>query len=334
MNTEKIKKGTEKIEKDEGRMDLSLYMAEVIEELKEDKKHPAVHTYTSTLHSFAAFSGGAMPVNEVFTPGRLKEYEQWLLQRRLSWNTISTYMRTLQAVYNRLSPPGTPEHNPKLFDDVYTKVKSQTKRALTEEQMAQLIYADSGTFPERLRRTQAYFQLMFLFRGMPFIDLAYLRKIDVQGNRIVYRRHKTGKQMTVCIPREALPLLKEFKDKNEASLYLFPILNTETKGDYALYKCYQKALRNFNKMLRLLARDLLPGIKISSYTARHTWATLAYHMKMPIGIISQALGHSSIRVTETYLKPFENERVDKENRKLISSVRKSRWKKNVTYNIL
>ena len=133
--TEKIKKVTERIETDEGRMNLSLYMAEVIEELKDDRKHPAVHTYTSTLHSFAAFSGDAMPMNEVFTPGRLKEYEDWLLQRRLSWNTISTYMRTLQAVYNRLSPPGTPEHNPRLFDDVYTKVKSQIKRALTEEQM-------------------------------------------------------------------------------------------------------------------------------------------------------------------------------------------------------
>lgn len=78
-------------------------------------------------------------------------------------------------------------------------------------------------------------------------------------------------------------------------------------------------------MLGVLARWLLPGVKISSYTARHTWATLAYHMDMPVGIICQALGHSSVRVTETYLKPFENERVDKANRKLISTVRKGKW---------
>ena len=155
MNTEKIKKVTERIEKDEGRMNLSLYMAEVIEELKDGRKHPAVHTYTSTLHSFAAFSGDAMPMNEVFTPGRLKEYEDWLLQRRLSWNTISTYMRTLQAVYNRLSPPGTPEHNPRLFDDVYTKVKSQIKRALTEEQMGRLMHADLDVLSEELQRVHA-----------------------------------------------------------------------------------------------------------------------------------------------------------------------------------
>ena len=66
---------TERIEKDDGRLDLSQYMAEVIDELKEDRRYPAVHTYTSTLHSFAKFSCGAMPVNDVFTPGRLKAYE-------------------------------------------------------------------------------------------------------------------------------------------------------------------------------------------------------------------------------------------------------------------
>ena len=106
MNTEKIKKVTERIEKDEGRMNLSLYMAEVIEELKDGRKHPAVHTYTSTLHSFAAFSGDAMPMNEVFTPGRLKEYEDWLLQRRLSWNTyFYLYAHLAGCVQPAVVPP-------------------------------------------------------------------------------------------------------------------------------------------------------------------------------------------------------------------------------------
>ena len=313
---------TERIEKDDGRLDLSQYMTKVIDELKEDRRYPAVHTYTSTLHSFAKFSCGAMPVNDVFTPGRLKAYEDWLLQRRLSWNTISTYMRTLQAVYNRLSPPGTLEHNAKLFDDVYTKVKSQTKRALTEEQMGRLMHTGLAVPCKEPQRAQAYFLLMFLLRGMPFIDLAHLRKRDMRDGRIVYRRHKTGKQISLRIPREALPLLKEFKDKDDTSLYLFPILNDAPEGEDALYGYYQKALRNFNKMLEALAKRLLPGIKISSYTARHTWATLAYHLGMPVGIICQALGHSSVRVTETYLKPFENEKVDKANRKLISTIGK------------
>ena len=94
-----------------------------------------------------------MPMQEVFTPGRLKEYEQWMLLRKLTQNTISTYMRTLRAVYNRWMPPGTAEHNPRLFDDVYTGVVSQTKRALTARQM------DScwkPTFPVFLRSSRRY----------------------------------------------------------------------------------------------------------------------------------------------------------------------------------
>ena len=68
-----------------------------------------------------------------------------------------------------------------------------------------------------------------------------------------------------------------------------------------------------------------------TYTARHTWATLAFHAGMSIGIISKALGHFSIKVTETYLKPFENEKVDAANEELIISVagyneKKVAWK--------
>ena len=71
-----------------------------------------------------------------------------------------------------------------------------------------------------------------------------------------------------------------------------------------------------------------------TYVARHTWATLAFYMGIPVGIICQSLGHSSVRVTETYLKPFENERIDKANRKLISSVRKCKWENTQSYNKL
>ena len=125
-----------KMAEDEGTAELSCYMMKVIDDLMAGKKYPAVHTYISTLRSFIRFSGGRdvkLPMQEVFTPGRLKEYESWLMvQRKLSLNTVSTYMRTLQAVYNRWMPLGSGDYNPKLFDDVYTKVESHIKRALTE----------------------------------------------------------------------------------------------------------------------------------------------------------------------------------------------------------
>ena len=325
--------------------DLVSYMQTVIEQLEADKKRSAVHTYTYALKSVTEFYGGEgtlMPVDEVFTPGRLKEYEEWMKlegarkkngePKGLSLNTISTYMRNLKAVYNRLADDKVLPYNSKLFDDVYTKVESQTKRALEAEQMNTLLHADLEKLPKGVRCALAYFLLMFLFRGMPFIDLAYLRKQDVKGKCIVYSRHKTGRQMTVRIPKEAAGLMEEFKNKNPDSIYLFPILdgksakeeqnrkNGKVKKDKELYMNYLRVLRNFNMKLEKIAALLLPGVKLSSYTPRHTWATLAFHAGVSIGIICKALGHSSIKVTETYLKPFENEKVDAANDELIISV--------------
>lgn len=347
--------------------DLACYMQSVIGQLEADKKRSAVHTYTYALKSVTEFYGGEgtpMPVGEVFTPGRLKEYEEWMKlegarkrssgkegaqkidrgPKGLSLNTISTYMRDLKAVYNRLADEKVLAYNSKLFDDVYTKVESQTKRALEAEQMNTLLHTDIKELPGGVRCALAYFLLMFLFRGMPFIDLAYLRKQDVKGRCIVYSRHKTGRQMAVRIPKEAAGLMEEFRNMNPGSVYLFPILNEEdgqegrskrdeqgrkdgqgrdngkVKKDKELYLEYLRALRNFNLKLERIASLLLPGVKLSSYTPRHTWATLAFHSGVSIGIICKALGHSSIKVTETYLKPFENEKVDAANDELIISV--------------
>ena len=339
------------------------YMQEVMKKLEKDKKRPAVHIYRATLNSFTDFSmnGGEsetmadaetnevadekvsvapeagksedrvlrIPMSEVFTVGKLKEYETWLRGKDAKWNTVSTYMRTLKAVYNRLVEGKQLEYNAKLFDDVYTKVESQTKRALTEDQANVLLYADFGKLPEDERYALAYFLLMLLFRGMPFIDLAYLRKQDMKGNCITYCRHKTGRKMVVRIPKEAMPLFEQYRNKGTDSGYLFPILDDMVKKEKEVYILYQKALRNFNRKLKKIAALLLPGVEISSYTARHTWATLAFYAGIPIGIISKALGHSSVKVTETYLKPFENEKVDEANDELILTLVKDCENKNV-----
>lgn len=274
--------------------DLASYMQAVIEQLKTDKKRSAVHTYTYALKSVTEFYGGEgtpMPVDEVFTPGRLKEYEEWMKlegmrkkggdPKGLSLNTISTYMRNLKAVYNRLADDKVLAYHSKLFDDVYTKVESQTKRALEAEQMSTLLHADMEELPKSVRCALAYFLLMFLFRGMPFIDLAYLRKQDVKGKCIIYSRHKTRRQMAVRIPKEAEELMEEFRNRNTGSIYLFPILDGESaeedqerkngkvKKDKELYLNYLRALRNFNLKLGRIAVLLLPGVKLSSYTAKH-----------------------------------------------------------------
>jgi len=329
------------VERKNAKDDLRLYMPEVIEILKREGKFPAMHVYACTLRSYEKFCAeerypknttASLSMQEIFTPERLKEYEDWLAGQQSSPNTISTYMRTLQAVYNRWMSPGIEGYNPVLFKDVYTKVESRTKRALTAEQMEQLRNTDFSVLTLRQQQVLTYFLLMFMLRGMPFIDLAHLRKSDLRNRRITYRRHKTGKLMVVDVPPDAMRLLQKYRDKTDSE-YLFPLLHGGLFMEEHHHR-YQETLRHFNRELARLMKQLLPGVSVSSYTARHTWATLAYHSGVPVGLISQSLGHSSIRVTMTYLKPFDAEVIDRINRQVISLVKKSKKKRDGRFNML
>lgn len=329
------------VERKNAKDDLRLYIPEVIGMLKREGKFPAMHVYACTLRSYEKFCAeerypknttASLSMQEIFTPERLKEYEDWLAGQQSSPNTISTYMRTLQAVYNRWMSPGIEGYNPVLFKDVYTKVESRTKRALTAEQMEQLRNTDFSVLTLRQQQVLTYFLLMFMLRGMPFIDLAHLRKSDLRNRRITYRRHKTGKLMVVDVPPDAMRLLQKYRDKTDSE-YLFPLLHGGLFMEEHHHR-YQETLRHFNRELARLMKQLLPGVSVSSYTARHTWATLAYHSGVPVGLISQSLGHSSIRVTMTYLKPFDAEVIDRINRQVISLVKKSKKKKDGKCNML
>ena len=329
------------VERKNAKDDLRLYIPEVIEMLKREGKFPAMHVYACTLRSYEKFCAeerhpknttASLSMQEIFTPERLKEYEDWLTGQQSSPNTISTYMRTLQAVYNRWMSPGIEGYNPELFKDIYTKVESRTKRALTAEQMEQLRNTDFSVLTLRQQQVLTYFLLMFMLRGMPFIDLAHLRKSDLRNRRITYRRHKTGKLMVVDVPPDAMRLLQKYRDKTDSE-YLFPLLHGGLFMEEHHHR-YQETLRHFNRELARLMKQLLPGVSVSSYTARHTWATLAYHSGVPVGLISQSLGHSSIRVTMTYLKPFDAEVIDRINRQVISLVKKSKKKKDGRFNML
>ena len=329
------------VERKNAKDDLRLYMPEVIGMLKREGKFPAMHVYACTPSSYEKFCAeerypknttASLSMQEIFTPERLKEYEDWLAGQQSSPNTISTYMRTLQAVYNRWMSPGIEGYNPVLFKDVYTKVESRTKRALTAEQMEQLRNTDFSVLTLRQQQVLTYFLLMFMLRGMPFIDLAHLRKSDLRNRRITYRRHKTGKLMVVDVPPDAMRLLQKYRDKTDSE-YLFPLLHGGLFMEEHHHR-YQETLRHFNRELARLMKQLLPGVSVSSYTARHTWATLAYHSGVPVGLISQSLGHSSIRVTMTYLKPFDAEVIDRINRQVISLVKKSKKKKDGRFNML
>ena len=246
-------------------------------------------------------------------------------QRNCSWNTVSTYIKTVRSVYHRAVDRKYIRYVPRLFEHVYTGTRADRKKALEASDISSLVREterslQGGTLPNAQQKTRIFFVLMFMLRGIPFVDLAYLHKRDLQGNILSYRRRKTGRALTVSLTPEAMQMVRIIANKDKDSPYLFPILQSE-EGSEAAYREYQSALRAFNQRLAVLRQCLGMQSALSTYAARHTWATMAYHCEIHPGIISEAMGHSSITVTETYLKPFSNRKIDEANQRVISFVR-------------
>lgn len=300
------------------------FMKEVADGLQMGGNFGTAHVYRSSLNAIIAYCGGEdFTFNEI-TPEWLKGFEIHLRKRKCSWNTVSTYMRILRAVYNRAVDNNEAKYIPRLFRYVYTGTRAEHQRALetgdVEKIFAGLILL-SGVNPA-MQRARHFFILMFLMRGMPFVDLAYLRKSDLHANVITYRRRKTGRPLSVTLTNEAMRIVRMYMNQDVHSPYLFSFLRSP-EGTMEAYREYQLALRSFNRQLLILGEFLGIPNRLSSYTARHTWATTAYYCEVHPGIISQSMGHSSITVTETYLKPFQNKKIDEANKLIIDFIKRS-----------
>lgn len=299
------------------------FMRETAAELQRRGNLGTAHVYRSSTNAILAFLGTDKFQFRQLTPEWVKKFEVSLLERGCSWNTVSTYLRTLRAVYNRAVSQRKAVYVPYLFRSVYTGTRADHQRALDGEDLGKVFtHLSRSAASPIIRETQDMFILMFLLRGLPFVDLAYLRKSDLQGNVITYRRHKTGRSLSVTLTSEAMFLLQKYMNRDIASPYLFSILRSR-EGSEEAYHEYQLALRGFNHQLALLGNLLGLENKLSSYAARHTWATTAYYCEIHPGIISEAMGHSSITVTETYLKPFHSKKIDDANRQIIDYVSQS-----------
>ena len=300
------------------------FMKQVAEELRMGGNFGTAHVYRSSTNAIIAYCGKGDFSFDKVTPEWLKGFEVHLRGRGCSWNTVSTYLRTFRAVYNRAVNSRMIIYTPHLFRYVYTGTRADHKRALCDEDMKKVFtkLSSSSAVPTTVRRAQELFILMFLLRGLPFVDLAYLRKSDLRDNVITYRRRKTGRPLSVTLTPEAMILLKRYMSRDTDSPYLFPLLKSG-EGTKEAYHEYQLALRSFNQQLMLLGKMLGLNDRLSSYAARHTWATTAYYCEIHPGIISEAMGHSSITVTETYLKPFRSKKIDEATNQIINFVKRS-----------
>ncbi|WP_242358149.1 tyrosine-type DNA invertase cluster 3b [Bacteroides acidifaciens] len=292
--------------------------------LRKEGRHSTAHVYKNALFSFCKFCGISNVSFRQVTRERLRLYGQYLCECGLKPNTVSTYMRMLRSIYNRGVEAGNASYVPRLFGDVYTGVDVRQKKALPAAELHKLLYEDPKS--ERLRRTQAIAALMFQFCGMSFADLAHLEKSSLDSNVLRYNRVKTKTPMSVEVLDSAKEMIEQLRNKQDSLSdcpdYLFDILRGDKKRkDVASYREYQSALRRFNNSLKDLARVLHLKSPVSSYTFRHSWATTAKYRGVSIEMISESLGHKSIKTTQIYLKGFGLEERTKVNKGNLSYVR-------------
>ena len=278
-----------------------------IERLRKEGRYSTAHVYKNALFSFSKFCGTLNISFRQVTRECLRCYGQHLYESGLKLNTISTYMRMLRSIYNRGVEAGSAPYVPRLFHDVYTGVDVRQKKALPAGELHKLLYEDPKS--ERLRRTQAIAALMFQFCGMSFADLAHLEKSSLERNIIRYNRIKTKTPMSVEVLDTAQDIISRLRNCQpshpDCPDYLFDILSGDKKRkDERAYREYQSALRRFNNHLKGLAKALRLTSPVTSYTLRHSWATTAKYRGVPIEMISESLGHKSIKTTQIYLKGF------------------------------
>ena len=311
------------------------FMNQVIEDLKKEERYGTAYIYGYALRAFCQFAEARDVPFSAFTKAGMKQFELFLQDMKRSWNTISTYFRALRAVYNRAVDCDLIKGEYRLFSGVFTGVTSEKKLALAAEEMQQLVDETKNAevtevvdASEGLLKARHLLTLMLLLQGIGFADLVHLRKENLKRNAkgqyvLHFRRQKTGTELTIQVSPEAMEIIHSYCSVDTTSPYLLNLLDRAGKGEEA-YKEYRRQLRILNDNLARLA--VLCGIseKVSSYTARHTWATLAKFCEVPEEIISEGLGHSSLEVTRTYLKRFESDKMYKANKIIIDYVIKGR----------
>ena len=331
-----------------GKNELYDFMLSVITDMERQGRYSTAHVYHCALKSAVGYGGSSLRIEDL-NPAWLKSYQEHLLRQTLLWNTISTYMRMLRAVYNRAVDLGLAPYIPRQFKNVFTGRYANHQRALkkeeirlvllkgvnedagvvTDEYEAKAKSAAKATDQDELRTSRsssrdlnwarACLELMLRFHGIPFVDLANLRKVDLQNGYLTVRRHKTGMPLLIAVDPVAMKLLQLYASKDPSSPYLLDILDGALSGK-AAYRNYQHALRQLNLRLGQLSRLCKLGKKVSSYTARHTWATIAKFRGISVEVISEALGHASISTTEGYLKQFDDDEIKKANKVIIDYI--------------
>ena len=286
----------------------------LIDDMKRGDKLGNAGVYKYSRTSLLKFTGQRLqiPFSDIDAVW-LRRYENWLRTSGCGDTTISQLFRTLRSVFNKAVELQLVKRDYYPFD-AYKVSKFDTrtkKRAITKEDVRKVIALDlSQGYPsERLARD--IFVFSYFGAGINFADIALLKYGNVRDGRVQYVRKKTGKPINFLLTEEMRNIIAKYQQQGQTDEdYIFPILDRRVhRTEQQRYDRTHKVLTNTNRWLRKIGQRV--GIEhLTTYVARHTFATVLKRSGVNIAIISESLGHSDLSTTQIYLDSFENSQID------------------------
>ena len=245
----------------------------------------------------------------------LKGLELYLRQRGNKDNSIATRFAIFKAIYNKAVKEGkvAVKQNPFSIYQVGSLWAKTRKRAIDKDDIQRLIDLEitEGHTTEYRRLAKDLFLFSYFTAGMNFGDIARLRYKDILRGRVNYSRHKTQKLLSFQLVPMALQILEKYGTAGHGEDYIFPILNRhEHTSPQQIFNRLHKVLRKVNRELKVLGEMIGLGMPLTTYIARHTYATVLKRSGVSVALISESLGHSDLSTTQIYLDSFENSQID------------------------
>ena len=297
----------------EASVPFSSYVEKQIARMRQLGRYSTARNYFTALRSFLDFCNHRHLSFSEINSTLMADYERWL-KNKVTLGTVSCYLRSLRAIYNKAVSEGVVEDQSP-FTRSYTGYPKTEKRSISVADIRKLY-----TLPLKQGSFSCLVRDIFLFCifacGMPFVDVAFLRKSQIEDGYLTYHRRKTHQKIRVRLLPCAQAIINRYRSSD--SDYVFPFL-TRTDPEEA-YKQYKEKLCYYNKVLKDIGKQAGIARKLTSYVSRHSWASLAYEQNTDVSVISKGLGHTSSQTTYVYIKGIDDARLDDANRKIVKKI--------------
>ena len=292
-----------------------VFADKIIQQMMEANRVGNALVYQTAVNRLIAYCGKDVSFEEL-NYKLLDQFRHHLTTSGLKINSVSNYFRSIRAIYNKAIKMKVVDRTFYPFHDVSIKSEKTAKRAVLKEDILALIKLplDENT---STKKALNYFMLSFYLRGISFTDLAYLKQSNIIEGRIEYKRRKTHKNYSVKLFPEAISIIDPLYSPDRE--YLLPILTNGIVEDSVRSKrIIHQWIKTTNKYLKRLSEQVGLCSPVTTYSSRHSFATIAKRMGYSNELIAEALGHEyGNKVTNIYLDSFEEQVLDAMHKEVI-----------------